>query len=74
MVVVSHLFFFIKSRGAGDSFESPAPLFRAIYFPTAPVVFIYYVLAEEAEEYGNIPPLHLPDHPGFFCGHYRPMT
>ena len=43
MVVVSHLFLFLwKSfRGGFDSCESNPPLFRTIYFPTAP--FFLYV-------------------------------
>ena len=38
MVVVSHLFFFywINFRGRRDSYESRLPLFRTVYFPTAP--------------------------------------
>ena len=41
MVVVSHLFLFLwKSfRGGFDSCESNPPLFRTIYFPTAPFHF-----------------------------------
>ena len=38
MVVVSHLFLFLRKsfRGRFDSCESNLPLFGTIYFPTAP--------------------------------------
>ncbi len=38
MVVVSHLFLFLRNkfRGRHDSCESCLPLFRTVYFPTAP--------------------------------------
>lgn len=42
MVVVSHLFFFLRKyfRGRCDSGESHRPLSGTIYFPTAPSIFI----------------------------------
>ena len=38
MVVVSHLFLFLRKsfRGRFDLYESNLPLFGTIYFPTAP--------------------------------------
>ena len=38
MVILSHLFLFLREsfRGRCDSHESHLPLFRTIYFPTAP--------------------------------------
>ncbi len=40
MVVVSHLFLFLRKnfRGRFDSCESNLPLFGTIYFPTAPLL------------------------------------
>ena len=42
MVVVSHLFFFLRKyfRGRCDSGESHRPLSGTIYFPTAPCIYI----------------------------------
>ena len=42
MVVVSHLFLFLRKsfRGRFDSCESNLPLFGTIYFPTAPFLII----------------------------------
>ncbi len=42
MVVVSHLFFFLRKyfRGRCDSGESHRPLSGTIYFPTAPFFII----------------------------------
>ena len=39
MVVVSHLFLFLRNkfRGRHDSCDSCLPLFRTVYFPTAPL-------------------------------------
>ena len=43
MVVVSHLFLFLRKnfRGRFDSCESNLPLFGTIYFPTAPFLTLY---------------------------------
>ena len=40
MVVVSHLFLFLRNkfRGRQDSCESCLPLFRTVYFQTAPFI------------------------------------
>ena len=46
MVVVSHLFFFLRKnfRGRFDSCESNLPLFGTIYFPTAPFHYTLYLV------------------------------
>ena len=45
MVVVSHLSLFLgdKIRGRCDSCESHLPLIKTIYFPTAPLFYIYHL-------------------------------
>ncbi len=49
MVVVSHLFLFLRInfRGRRDSCESRLPLFRTIYFPTAPIKYSDSVTSAE---------------------------
>ena len=44
MVVVSHLFLFLRKsfRGRFDLYESNLPLFGTIYFPTAPFISEYF--------------------------------
>ena len=73
MVVVSHLFFsyWINFRGRRDSCESRLPLFRTVYFPTAPFLklvwlqkhFIYSIKCPFLSERESVllPPLHSSD-------------
>ena len=46
MVVVSHLFLFLRNkfRGRHDSCESRLPLFRTVYFPTAPIYIVLHTI------------------------------
>ena len=53
MVVVSHLFLFLRKsfRGRFDLYESNLPLFGTIYFPTAPVfIFSLFIDREVAPQ------------------------
>lgn len=52
MVVVSHLFSgFKRFRGRCDFYESNLPLFRTIYFPTAPFVVILIIIVLAISQY-----------------------
>ena len=52
MVVVSHLFLFLRNkfRGRHDSCESCLPLFRTVYFPTAPFSLVSYYSRQDMIE------------------------
>ena len=51
MVVVSHLFLFLRKsfRGRFDSCESNLPLFGTIYFPTPPSFYDLYTAGAVSE-------------------------